>query len=341
MSAIDIDSLTSELSPESISGENLEYDPAFQEMELASQGKPEQQMGDSVVPAEEPNWRDLRDKSLAVLARSHDLRAGVQLSRALLQTDGMPGLRDGLRLIHVLLDQRWATVHPELDADDDDDPTMRLNALAALGGQETTVNVLREAPLVSSRALGRFSLRDVLVASGQMDGSEREGADLVTIDAAFIDCDLDELQATADAVNESADTLREVEGLLAERVGAGMVPDFEAVNESLRQARQILAERLSRRGVVVTGGEEADAGGEAQAAPQAIAGEINSREDVARMLDKICDYFARHEPSSPVPLLLQRAKRLSAKNFMEIMRDMAPEGLSQAELITGVDSSDE
>ena len=33
------------------------------------------------------------------------------------------------------------------------------------------------------------------------------------------------------------------------------------------------------------------------------------------------------EPSSPVPLLLQRAKRLFAKDFLEILRDLTPGGV--------------
>lgn len=59
------------------------------------------------------------------------------------------------------------------------------------------------------------------------------------------------------------------------------------------------------------------------------------------MLDLICDYYARCEPSSPVPLLLKRAKRLVFMDFIEIIKDLAPDGLSQVELIRGQESSSE
>ena len=59
-------------------------------------------------------------------------------------------------------------------------------------------------------------------------------------------------------------------------------------------------------------------------------------EDAIRMIDKVCDYFERHEPSSPVPLLLNRAKRLISKDFLEILRDLTPDGVLQAESIGGV-----
>ena len=68
-----------------------------------------------------------------------------------------------------------------------------------------------------------------------------------------------------------------------------------------------------------------------------MSGEIRSRDDAIRVLDRVSEYFRRNEPSSPVPLLLQRAKRLISKDFMEILRDMAPQGLSEAEKIGGLD----
>ena len=66
-----------------------------------------------------------------------------------------------------------------------------------------------------------------------------------------------------------------------------------------------------------------------------MTGEIRSREDVVRALDKICSYYERHEPSSPLPLLLQRCKRLATMSFIEIVREMVPDGLSQVEVIAG------
>ena len=54
------------------------------------------------------------------------------------------------------------------------------------------------------------------------------------------------------------------------------------------------------------------------------------------MLDKICQYYARSEPSSPVPYLMKRARRLAEKNFMEIIGDLNPDALEQINKITGL-----
>jgi len=65
-------------------------------------------------------------------------------------------------------------------------------------------------------------------------------------------------------------------------------------------------------------------------------GPITSRQDIHRMLDVICDYYAENEPASPVPLLLRRAGRLVDKNFMEILEDMAPDSLKKIQSLVGV-----
>ena len=86
------------------------------------------------------------------------------------------------------------------------------------------------------------------------------------------------------------------------------------------------------------GESEDGAASGAVAGQRLVVGDIASREDVIRMLDKICDYFSRYEPSSPVPFLLKRAKNLVTKDFMEIMLDLAPGGTEQANLIFGLQS---
>lgn len=70
------------------------------------------------------------------------------------------------------------------------------------------------------------------------------------------------------------------------------------------------------------------------------SGEIRNRSDVLATLDRICDYYARAEPSSPVPMLLQRARRLVNKDFMAIIRDLTPSAVSEAEVIGGLEKRD-
>lgn len=342
MATIDVDKYLEPISDEAPCGENLEYDAGYTELERLAQGKPERQAGDEIIPAEDPRWQDVRTAAEELMDRTRDLRVVVYLTHASVNLEGLPGLASGLKLIHGLLQNFWDDVYPQLDKDDDDDPTFRVNSLVALNARDGFVRSVLRAPLVDSRAAGRFSLRDVRVAGGEVSsGDGEEAPDGALIDAAFMDGDLDELTATADAAKEARAALELIDALLREKVGTEHVPEFDLIGAELRSIQSLLGEQLARRGVDDESGA-AESGGETARARSAEGGigQINTREDVVRVLDKVTEYFRKHEPSSPVPLLLQRAKRLVAKDFMEILRDMAPEGVSQAELIGGLEQDD-
>ena len=65
-------------------------------------------------------------------------------------------------------------------------------------------------------------------------------------------------------------------------------------------------------------------------------GAIKSRQDALRALDSISLFFRQTEPSSPIPLFLERAKRLIGKDFLEILADVAPDGVATARSAGGL-----
>ena len=99
VSTIDVDALLEEISSDSPCGEDLEYDPQFGEMERAARGKAEQQFGDTIVEAVEPEWREVRDPALELFSRTKDLRVAVYLTQAMVHLEGFVGLRDGLTVL--------------------------------------------------------------------------------------------------------------------------------------------------------------------------------------------------------------------------------------------------
>jgi type VI secretion system protein ImpA len=339
---IDLQSLLSPVSSEEPSGPNLEYDASFQALERIAQFKPEQQMGDTVVPAEEPDWREVGTAAEALLATTKDLRVGNQLCKAELRMNGYVGLAQGLGLMRGLVEQFWPTVHPQLDPDDDNDPTLRVNLLAELCDQGTYLNWLRLAPLVVARGLGSFNLRDVLVASGELPAPANvEGLpDAATLAGAFSGAELDQLRATVAAAREARQHVIDIEALVTDQVGAGQAPNLSKFRAMLDQAIKVLDQQVEQRGGATEGGEvpegaPGEGGASAPAGRKRLEGEIASREDVLRAIDKMLDYYAKSEPSSPVPVLLQRARRLATMNFMDIIRNLAPDGMSQVETIRG------
>lgn len=342
MSTFDLESLLREIAPESPSGENLEYDALFLEMERAAQGKPEQQMGDQTIAAEDPNWEEVKKKALDLAARTHDLRVGVYLAQALLRTDGLPGFRDALALLRGYVG-RWDTVHPQLDPEEDNDPTMRVNALVTLGDTRAVLDAVRRAPLVRSRLAGPFTYRDLLVAQGVAPPSQdSEPPTEALIDGAFSDCDLADLQALTGTCREARETAIALDAELTERAGPAHAADLAAIPDLLGEIHDLLAERLARRGIdtsPVRGPSSEATAGSGSDAP--ASGEIRSRDDVVRLLERIARYYETHEPSSPIPLLLERAKRLVYSSFLELMTDLAPDALPQIENLRGRTRRDE
>jgi Uncharacterized protein conserved in bacteria len=162
---VEVPLLLAAVSATSPCGEDLEYDADFLHLERDSLGKPERSMGDSILPAEPPEWRSIQQQSLALLQRSKDLRITHFLLQSSLALEGVSGLARVLTLISELLKQYWADLHPRLDAEDNNDPTVRINALAGLTS-DVTVRLLRESILARSRAFGPVSLRAAANASG-------------------------------------------------------------------------------------------------------------------------------------------------------------------------------
>jgi type VI secretion system protein ImpA len=334
---MNIDKLSSEISPESPCGDDLEYDPDFGELERTAGGKPEHVMGDEVVEAEPPDWREVKSQAEALFDRTKDLRVAVLLARAELNINGLSGFADGLGLIRRLLEDYWDTVYPLLDEEDDNDPTFRVNTIINLADEEELLKDLLNTPIVRSTMAGQFTLRDVRIAKGdlQAPADQENVADASIINAAFMESDLDELVESAGKVDESMEHSQGIDAVFNEKVGAANGPDLQPLFYVLKDLKGVYAENLTARGVGVEAEEESAAAGDG-AGGQAISGDIRSREDAIRMIDKICVYFERHEPSSPVPLLLYRAKRLISKDFLEILRDLTPDGVTQAESIGGV-----
>lgn len=63
---------------------------------------------------------------------------------------------------------------------------------------------------------------------------------------------------------------------------------------------------------------------------------ISSREDVVKCLDLVVAFYDRTEPSSPIPHLARRIRRMVPMDFIELMEDLAPSGLKEFRLLAGV-----
>ncbi|MGB3269012.1 MAG: type VI secretion system protein TssA [Rhodanobacter sp.] len=339
MARYNLEPLLAPVSDDSPAGPDLEYDPEFLALERAAAPKAERAVGDTVKAAEEPDWDKVAELSEAILLRSKDLRPAVHLTTAWMRSSGMPGWSAGLALVRGLLEQFWDSVHPQLDAEDDNDPTMRVNAVVPLSNLQSVLGYFRTTPFVQSPRMGRFTLRDLRIANGTLklttpsDGPEPS---LTEMEACCMDCDEEQLVQTTAAVSESLEHAKAIDALFTDHVGT-MGPDFKNLLSDIYELKKFLDPQLARRLPAEAAGEEAGEGGAEGATPGAAraSGPIAGPQDVMRRLDEICDYYTRCEPSSPVPLLLRRAQRLVGMDFMDLLRDLAPGGISELRVVSG------
>ncbi len=350
MAALDVEKLLAPVSEEAPCGADLEYDKTFIEVEKLSKGTPEQTMGTTVIPAVEPDWRGVRDGCLELLKKTRDLRLLTLLSLSLLQLEGISGLKTGLVLIKGSIEKFWDCMYPQLDPDDNNDPMARMNIIRVFAsrdaerGDSQGIKMLRQAPLTQSVRAGRFSLRDIAVATGAIPPVNPESkVEMALIDAAAKDTPVDFLKANEQAAREAATVAKELEAAIDAKVGAGRGVDLRDLAKTLKEAADRLGHFLGFHGVAMDNADTAGTGGgetSAEGAPgggSPIRGDIQSQADVMRMLEKICHFYARTEPSSPVPILLERAKRLIGKNFWEILTDLSPSAIDSVKVISGTE----
>jgi type VI secretion system protein ImpA len=308
-------------------GENLEDTPllaSFDAFRLFGQSTP-------LDPP--PEWGAIRMQALEALGRSKDLRLLAHLGSALLRTDGLPAFSQTLQVASQWLQTYWAGTYPVVD----EDAILRRNALNCFADPMAVIDGLRRSPLVISRQHGTFSLRDIDIASGQMqptDGDSRPDENRIA--AAFAEAPLENLQELQQSVAGAIDAVKRIDATMSAEGGTEAAPEFDPLSSQLVKIDRVLRTHLASRaesGVVGDPATGEIAGSTGQAA---AVGAIKSRQDAIRALDAVAEFFRRNEPSSPIPLLLDRAKRLVSKNFLEVLADIAPDAVPQARSASGL-----
>jgi len=375
VAGFDVDTFLKEISPDTPCGEDIAYDVAFLALEQLVQGTAETQVGDHIQESEEPDWEKVYRQSLKLLERSRDLRLILYLTVSALCVDGLPGFCNGLALLRGVLARHWDCVFPQLDPEDDNDPLERLNIIGSLSPPNTVMSDqdplkfrsrLMDTPLCIPKdaRLPHPALRHILTASGELpsvvnDTENRFSMQL--IDAAFEQTEAEDLLATDQILRDCLAHLNAVDLMLNDYVGAAAAPDLSSLEHLLGQMQSKISIYLERRGYgtdvsvlkkiktkvgtylerkhSISGTPQANNGNPPPSMGGAhlpeIPGQVTSKQEVLKALDMIVNYYEQNEPSSPVPLLIRRAKRLVGKSFVDIIRDLSPDAISQVRIVSG------
>lgn len=135
-----------------------------------------------------------------------------------------------------------------------------------------------------------------------------------------------EAQAKAAEAQAVAEAEAEAQAVAKAEAEAGTDAEAEAKPSDAQTAAK--AEMAQREPPVETGQR-------VEPAPICCGGALATREDAIRLLESVCAFIERTEPTNPAPLLIRRARALMDKDFIAIMQDLAPDGLAQLRLIAG------
>ena len=324
-------------------GPDMEYDPAFLTLEQAAAGKPETQF----APAEPPQWQVVREVSEELFGKTRDLRVSMPWCRAVLNIEGVEALPAALKLLGGQIDRFWDELHPRNDPDDGD-AFARLSVLGSLDKLDGLLGDVRQSLLIKDRRLGGLTIREIEIALERL-GPRADEAPRTRAQITGMLGELPELTARLRTWHaDSMAALKALQKVMNERFGIENATDVKALRGMIDALNEVLPEVIENEG----SGEGGDSGGgdaEGGDAPNSSAprrrggggmGAIESRADAVKAINLICAYLEANEPTNPAQMLLRRAERLIEKNFMQLMRELAPDAMSEVAKIMGVDPSD-
>lgn len=315
-------------------GPDLEYDNAFLELQQAAAGKPETQF-EAAVP---PDWNAVESASTALLLRSRDLRLAVLWVESQLNLRGLVSLPVGLAAIAGLLENAWATLNPPLD---EGDPYARLNVIESLGFGGSFYQSLRNCVVLRDARLGELRLRDFEVLTGNAPGADLQ-VSREQVEQYFLASESG-ASALRSLVERSHVAFGRLLAALQNQVEADRLPQLTEPKALLKHVLSCLPvpsmEQTQGSAPHSVSTEASGSGGSAfgvSSGVQALPVGIHSRAQALAAIDQVCAYLENAEPTNPAQLLLKRARRLIDKNFMQLMKDLAPDALAEVAKIMGV-----
>lgn len=357
------------------SGLDLRNEPRFQALERllepaarAQRAEAEKSSGPGSAPVD---WGRVLSEAADLATLGRDLRLLVMVARAQANEGGFDGLAQGLTLLCDTVQTHWDTVHPALRESPSrrDAAIRRISALMQVQNADNGLLCDLEFNVVlRPRGLGLFTGADLaagavnratFVSEAPSGLGDKEMAVLIAAHEARVTRVATACRALA------AEQPDEMERLLAGLAAArAALATFEAaLNErvednGVRVLFTPLATLLQRIEQSLKAGQQAQAAAAStHSAPPGVPampdpvssgppppavngatlpGRISSRAEVEQSLDLIIDFYERTEPSSPIPHLARRMRKMVPMNFMQLMEEIAPSGMKEFRNVAGV-----
>jgi len=317
----ELDDLLKPVSPDSVAGPDLGYDPKRQEIEAAFEAGKLADRGEG----ETPDWpaiiRSIKEQSKL----TKDASLAVYLARAGARAQQLSDVALGCAFLAMMFETWWDQVHPSLQEYGFQGRKGACESLASFGD---FLLPLRRVVIVAHPRLGQFTAEQIEAFANQGDAAENIGM----FRAAIAEIDAAELLSSVNVLDEIRKSILRVDAVLTAKAEGDTATNFAPTYEALDSIRKAL---VAVTGVGAPAPEPAETsdGAAAAAAPVPTRGSVESRADVIRALETIMDYYSKHEPGSPIPIVLERAKGWVNMDFLSILNDINPAGAEEAKKV--------
>ena len=317
-------------------GEDLEYVVVFSEFMAISTAREERQVGEHIIPAQPPNWSEVLKMGCGLLEKSRDLRILAKVCRAALHKHGLPGLAQGLALMARWIENDWDHLYPLIEVDGYYDPLSRCNAISEISDREGLVHALRQMTFLET-SIGAVTLFD---AEQVLDGKQDEESPVASTEqlSRMLVAEKDRNQDRLTAISSISSSLASINSTLKVRLESEYWPDIELLTKVVARLDNFVAAQLQGQAESESSDPAPQASTGVPSAPKAsgpLPSVLNTRADACKALALAREYFERHEPSHPAPLLIRRVERIGSSNFQAIIQELMPGVMEQVRQLSG------
>lgn len=315
---MDVETLLEPVSDEAPAGEDLYGDPERTQIELAFESD-----------AEDVDWREIVRLIENQATRTKDVWLGVYLARAGARLGRLDVVVAGIQFLAGMFDRYWETMHPALD---------ELGFQGRKGPCESLIRIgeflgpLRRVALVSHPRLGTYSGDDL--QRFDEEGASADGYGMFR--AAINEVPVEELQQSVAQLEAMRDALARIDRTLVDNADGDTGTDFSTTYAAVDTIRNALLPYAGLEPQEAGAVEVPEIGAVSPASSGGgprIAGRVETRDDVIKAIDAIGDYYRRNEPGSPIPVALERVRGWVTMDFLTLLKDITPDGITQAETV--------
>ncbi|HWL10325.1 MAG TPA: type VI secretion system protein TssA [Planctomicrobium sp.] len=356
---LDFERLVAPISPDSPTGQYLKSTQKgltlftqFNDALGKARGLARLSLSSADSSSEPPDWKAPVTLAKEILGgHSKDLWVSTGLIESLVRTNGIAGLRDGIRLTRELVEQFWESLHPVVDPADLAD------------GYYTTTDRLRNLDATIPEAILLLNLADSpdhpdLTFFDYVVAGEGRGGDVTIemLEGAVRGTPPSRLRDLQEDIEGALEELTQLDSAFDQRFeqvenGSELAPSFRKIRKSLEDCRRCLRvlsgqpEQSSQvnepDAVLVSNNGASSLSTVVPTVATTVSSAIATREDAYRSMEKIAVFFEKTEPHSPIGPALRHLVSWRNMDFGDLMKHLIEdqEALKLLFRRTGVEKS--